>query len=402
MLIVRSMLYFLAMLWLAVSLDGALVAHPSHNSRPRRHHRHQHSKGIQWIKELGRHQRNAVESSARTGNCFNRDASKGSSAAEHLKEINQCRAEDARSTLSSEQEVQQPDLMQVCNPDFHSPAYGKDEPYGRRLRGDAQSMLANSRGEAGLYPALYVGYFLNGLIEPLYSMIAADLKPEEIGGEPQKSRLYDFYVNDAGFLDFLEDVKEGRTQSAGFITLQELEDLKELLSASKSLRKLSDEEKLLFNRFVFDTSVFHAFTLAKAMSKRLNFGVEFDEEMTVQAFADALRSYFDTVGRSFGAKKFSFDVERMFEDVGFFSLAYVKCDGKTTQMNAKYNGEERKADLSECFIDEVDVFITSLLNVFNAWGRAPYGITSEALEQTRAKNAKWAAQNKGEPLSKCG
>ncbi|KAI4293495.1 hypothetical protein PAPHI01_2769, partial [Pancytospora philotis] len=300
------------------------------------------------------------------------------------------------------------DLAQACNPGFYSPAYGKRVLYSERFRGatgrelgaggDAQPVLANPREELNPHPAPYVGSFLDDFAEALYGMVVERSVVSQPSGKPYRSRLYDFYIDDKRFVAFLKDVEEGKARSAGFITLQDLESLDKLILDGKSFRELTPEEKKLFNRLVFDAGAFHAFTLAKAMSGKLNFGVGFNEEMTLQVFADALRSYADAVA---GGAVFSSDVKRMLEDVGFFSLAYLQCDRKAARVIARFGGEQREAELGECFIEEVGIFVASMLNVFNGWGRAPYGITANVLAQVRAENAKWAEQNKGKHLSEC-
>ncbi|KAI4293114.1 hypothetical protein PAPHI01_2388 [Pancytospora philotis] len=407
MLVLRPLLFFLGILWLAVSSAGSLRIHSAEGHWD---HEHKHDEGISWIKDLQKRQRDAAASTGETASCFSQDAPRGDSAVELFKQINKCRVKDPRWAPHLPHRVVWWDLMQACDLGFYSPAYGKGALRSKRLRGDPrapstadgpQPLAANPRKEKKPLTHLFVSHFLNDLIEPLYGMIAANLQIEQGDGEPHKSRLYDFYLEDERFVAFLKDIEEERTQPGGFITLQDLEGLKKLFATGERPTMLGEENNILLSRLVFDAGVFHAFTLAKAMSRKLNFGIEFNEKMTVQAFADALRSYFDAVGLSWGGKPFSSKVLRIFEDVGFFSLAYLQCDGRVTQLDAKYDGTEFKAKLSECFSEEVDVFITSLLNIFNAWERAHYRITPEVLEQVRVENAEWAAQNKGRHLDDC-
>ncbi|KAI4292724.1 hypothetical protein PAPHI01_1998, partial [Pancytospora philotis] len=281
MQVLHPLLFFLSLLWLTVSVSDSLHVHSAHGHRHRRHQETLRKEGISWIKDLQKRQRAAVKSAGKTDSCLTRDAPKGDSTVVLFKQINKCRVKDPRWSPHLPHGVSRQDLRQTCNPGLYSPEYGNSVPRSEDPGNDAQALsttdaaqpvLTNPKEKTRALTQMFVGFFLHGLNDSLYSMIVEGLKTQQVNGDIHKPRLYDFYVNDERFVAFLKDIEEGRTPPGRFITLQELERVKALLHAGKNRIELEDEDMALIIRLVFDASVFHTFTLAKAMSRKLNFG----------------------------------------------------------------------------------------------------------------------------------
>ncbi|KAI4292792.1 hypothetical protein PAPHI01_2066 [Pancytospora philotis] len=390
-MLVMSPWFVIALFLSALMLLGAPHSiEPAHGER---HQRHCSNPSLGWVKELEEQLQSATE---RTSGCLGSSPNRDGRKPEYLSWINTCRAYDRRFMRRPQTGVTRQDLARACDLDFYSSSYGAD------VRDGGQRVRANPRKDAGAGADSFAELVMD-FIRPLYddAFTGDHLVVHTYDGGPYRPLMYEFYVNDRRFRDYLGDVREGMVRAPGFISAKELGILDEAVSAGKSFNELQRVEIKALSKLVLDAGAFHAFIQAKAMSEKLNFKVGFDENSTLDGFAKALRFYINTIVSSGGQKQLSPDVKRVLEGVAFFSLAFLDCEDAAPRVIFKYKGGKRRRDLGMCFLEVKGDYIASLLIVFHAWSHAPNGITPEALESAKESIDKWIKRNEGVPFNQC-
>ncbi|KAI4293127.1 hypothetical protein PAPHI01_2401 [Pancytospora philotis] len=304
-------------------------------------------------------------------------------------------------------EIVEDDLTPACAAGFSSPSFGRGDLYeaedsdGECADADCAEPARENprRGKAEARRTLDMAEF-EEYFEPLFSAMAGNSEIQFRDGKPHVRSLYRHYMENRNFMGFLADMEKQRVGSADFVTREELDALEEVFASGKSYAELQEdsENKETFERLVFNVGTFSAFNLAKAMSAKMDFGVTFDETMTLQRFSKALRHYFHTIEHS--GEKADRAVKKVLTDTSMFYLAYLRCDGVRSQIIFSYfTSIMKRADLSTYFLSEVDEYMTNLAVLFNAWSRAPDSITPRAMRQARAYITAYAEANKSESLT---